>query len=185
MQAITQVDVHNLSIRDFPVGTRLKCSRTLVMTFDDSEAFTAGREYVVGSIHVADEPAHVRLINNQGASHRMQLEHLTRYFSRPSGLTDAGHAPKASKTKPTETVDASAATPTSMAAEIDEHVQLIREVFRGDNKPLSTGQMLMVGLATCQTKLLEDACYPPLDAREAWQALEEAQRQAIIDWWQQ
>lgn len=65
-----------------PAGSRLTCTKSVVMTDDQSEAFTAGREYVVDSMHPIAEPAYIRLRNNQGESHKMYAEHIRQFFAR-------------------------------------------------------------------------------------------------------
>lgn len=62
-------------------GARLTCTKSVVMTDDQSEAFTAGQVYVVASIHPIAEPAYVRLTNNQGESHKMNGEHIRQFFN--------------------------------------------------------------------------------------------------------
>lgn len=65
-----------------PTGTRLTCTKSVVMTEDQTEAFTAGQVYVVESMHPIAEPAYLRLTNNQGESHKIAGEHLHQFFNR-------------------------------------------------------------------------------------------------------
>lgn len=64
-----------------PTGTRLTCIRSVVMTDDQTEAFTAGQVYRVQSMHPIADPAYVRLTNNQGESHKMAGEHIRQFFN--------------------------------------------------------------------------------------------------------
>lgn len=63
-----------------PTGSHLTCTKSVVMTDDQSEAFTAGQVYVVESMHPIAEPSYIRLTNNQGESHKMAGEHIRQFF---------------------------------------------------------------------------------------------------------
>lgn len=77
---MTTITADDKLIWDLPTGSRLTCAKSVVMTDDQAEAFTAGRMYVVESMHPIAEPAYVRLTNNQGASHKMTGEHIRQFF---------------------------------------------------------------------------------------------------------
>ena len=72
------------------------------------------------------------------------------------------------------------------AAQVDddavaENAERIRDSERNGDGYMSTSQLIMQGFAMCRPELLEEARYP--DRRAAWQRLNDAQRQAIIEWW--
>lgn len=67
---------------DTPTGAVLVCKKSVVMTDDQVEAFTAGKEYTVDSMHPIAEPAYIRLTNNQGESHMLNGEHIRQFFRR-------------------------------------------------------------------------------------------------------
>lgn len=65
--------------------------------------------------------------------------------------------------------------------EVAENIERIRASERDGDGYMSTSQLIMVGFALCRPDLLDEARYP--DRRTAWQRLNDAQRQAIIEWW--
>lgn len=69
-------------IWDCSTGTTLTCIKSVVMTDDQSVAFTAGQRYVVKSMHPIADPAHVRLTNDQGEEHKMSGAPVREYFKR-------------------------------------------------------------------------------------------------------
>lgn len=82
MPATPEISADDKVIWGMPTGTRLTCVKSVVMTDDQIEAFTAGQVYLVESMHPIAEPAYVRLTNNQGESHKMAGEHIHQFFSR-------------------------------------------------------------------------------------------------------
>lgn len=68
-------------IWSIPTGTRLICIKSVIMEEDKVESFTAGRSYVVESMHPIAEPSYVRLTNNQGETHKMTGEHIRQFFN--------------------------------------------------------------------------------------------------------
>ena len=174
-----------LSIRDFPAGITVTCITKVVMTYDDSEAFTAGRDYVIASNHAGADPAHVRMINNQGKAHRMGLDHLCRHFQQsqvvqtsPSEADGTGNTASETSTRSAARVHLASNQP-----DVSMNVELIQAYAQGKEISVSSSQLLMIGLALCRPKLLEDARFPTLDARSAWNELEDAQQKAIFNWW--
>lgn len=65
--------------------------------------------------------------------------------------------------------------------EVAENIERIRTSEHDSDGYMSTSQLIMVGFALCRPDMLEEARYP--DRRAAWQRLNDAQRQAIIEWW--
>lgn len=78
---MSEITADDKLIWELSNGARLTCTKSVVMTDDQSEAFTAGQVYVVDSIHPIAEPAYVRLTNNQGESHKMAGEHIRQFFN--------------------------------------------------------------------------------------------------------
>lgn len=78
------MNIHSLDdelIWGLSSGTRLTCTQSVVMTDDQTEAFTAGQDYLVDSMHPIADPPIVRLTNNQGESHEMSGEHIRQFFT--------------------------------------------------------------------------------------------------------
>lgn len=78
---MTDITADDKMIWGLPTGTRLICTAPVVMDHDQTEAFTAGKVYVVESMHPIAVPAYVRLTNNQGESHKMCGEHIRQHFT--------------------------------------------------------------------------------------------------------
>lgn len=78
---MTDISADDQLIWDIQIGEKLTCVKSVVMEDDGTEAFTAGRTYVVDSIHPIAEPSFVRLTNNQGESHKMAGEHIRKWFN--------------------------------------------------------------------------------------------------------
>lgn len=64
----------------FPAGSKLTCSRDLVMEGTDEVAFSAGRIYRVESMHPIADPPFVKTFDNQGEPHRLGADDLRQFF---------------------------------------------------------------------------------------------------------
>lgn len=79
---MTDITADDKLIWDCPTGTTLMCIKSVVMSDDQSVAFTAGQKYVVDSMHPIAEPAYIRLTNDRGEEHKMSGAHVGEYFKR-------------------------------------------------------------------------------------------------------
>lgn len=80
---VTSISQDDRLIWDTPVGTVLTCIRSVVMVDGEREvAFTEGRKYTVKAMNPIADPAYIELINDQGGPHKMEGEHVRKYFKR-------------------------------------------------------------------------------------------------------
>lgn len=78
---MAEITADDKLVWDTPSGMELICTESVVMDGEEI-AFTAGKKYVVNSMHPIAVPAYVRLTNDQGETHSMSGEHLRRFFKR-------------------------------------------------------------------------------------------------------
>lgn len=78
----TSVTAADKRIWGIPSGTRLTCTKSLVMEDDGSVAFTTGNSYTVVSMHPIADPAYILLVDDQGESHKLNGDHVAEYFCR-------------------------------------------------------------------------------------------------------
>ena len=82
--AITEKDMEITAddklIWSLGAGRLLTATKDLVMEDTNERSFTAGKTYRVKSMHPIAEPAYVVLVDDQGADHKMEGEHIREFF---------------------------------------------------------------------------------------------------------
>jgi hypothetical protein len=63
-------------------GEVLHCDNDLVMEDSGDVAFKAGKTYQVASMHPIAERPYVKLVDEQGAAHRLEAADIRKYFRR-------------------------------------------------------------------------------------------------------
>ena len=66
--------------------------------------------------------------------------------------------------------------------DVADNIARIKAFRQSGTNYLSTSQQIMVGLALCRTDLLAAANFSPSNIEQAWNRLDDTQREAVVIW---